>query len=215
MTLRPGVNELLVRVNVGGPAPAFTFALAAPDGERTEAIDATPDELEVLAAGEPSEEQRQGLLARRRERDAKVKELRNRVERLTNGTDYATQRPHPEQSEFLRAFGQPKRESPCACERSSEPTIDQALQLLNGKAVADRLAAAADAYAPLADDALADDLYLTALTQAGLLRPEDQPPTVTDNPVLVSLQATLAAGILAGPAGSARRRDGCHPRATR
>ncbi|HEX4609016.1 MAG TPA: putative Ig domain-containing protein, partial [Urbifossiella sp.] len=46
------------------------------------------------------------------------------------------------------------------------------------------------------------DLYLTALTQAGLLRPEDQPPGVHANPVLVSLQATLAAGILAGPAGN-------------
>ena len=45
------------------------------------------------------------------------------------------------------------------------------------------------------------DLYLAALTQAGLLRPEDQPPEVHDNPVLVSLQDTLAAGILAGPAG--------------
>ncbi|MEI9924480.1 MAG: hypothetical protein WDN50_13950 [Bradyrhizobium sp.] len=45
------------------------------------------------------------------------------------------------------------------------------------------------------------DLYLTALTQAGLLRPVDQPPEIHDNPVLVSLQATLAAGILAGPAG--------------
>ena len=44
-------------------------------------------------------------------------------------------------------------------------------------------------------------LYLDALTQAGLLRPVDEPPEVHDNPVLVSLQATLAAGILAGPAG--------------
>src|SRR5207248_2887841 len=46
------------------------------------------------------------------------------------------------------------------------------------------------------------NLYLAALTQAGLLRPEDVPPAVHDNPVLVSLQATLAAGILAGPAGN-------------
>src|SRR5207244_2753755 len=52
-----------------------------------------------------------------------------------------------------------------------------------------------------ADPANWTDLYLQALTQAGLLRPEDQPPEVHDNPVLVSLEATLAAGILAGPAG--------------
>jgi hypothetical protein len=53
-----------------------------------------------------------------------------------------------------------------------------------------------------ADAASWTDLYLLALTQAGLLRPVDQPPEVHDNPVLVSLQATLAAGILAGPAGN-------------
>jgi hypothetical protein len=52
------------------------------------------------------------------------------------------------------------------------------------------------------------DLYLQALTQAGLLRPEDQPPAVHDNPVLVSLQTTLAAGILAGPAGKQIITDG-------
>ena len=122
--------------------------------------------LQPLSAAQPRELRSVGADSFLwQERDAKVKELRNRVERLTNGTDYATQRPHPEQSEFLRAFGQPKRESPCACERSSEPTIDQELQLLNGKAVADRLAAAADAYASLADDALADELYLTAFAR--------------------------------------------------
>ncbi|MBL8482577.1 MAG: hypothetical protein JNJ60_10290, partial [Rhodocyclaceae bacterium] len=42
---------------------------------------------------------------------------------------------------------------------------------------------------------------LAALEQAGLLRAVDVPPEVHANPVLVSLQSTLAAGILAGPAG--------------
>ena len=45
------------------------------------------------------------------------------------------------------------------------------------------------------------DLYLAALTQAGLLAPADEPPAVQDNPQVVSLLATLSAGILAGPAG--------------
>ncbi|MDB5349218.1 MAG: hypothetical protein JWN86_465, partial [Planctomycetota bacterium] len=45
------------------------------------------------------------------------------------------------------------------------------------------------------------NLYLTGLTQAGLLRPEDQPPGLRDDPQLVSLIATLSAGLLAGPAG--------------
>src|SRR5205814_1347202 len=34
------------------------------------------------------------------------------------------------------------------------------------------------------------DLYLAALTQAGLLRAADAPPEVHDNPVLISLQTT-------------------------
>jgi YD repeat-containing protein len=45
------------------------------------------------------------------------------------------------------------------------------------------------------------DLYLTALTQAGVLRPEDVPPAVHLDPDVQTLTATLAAGILAGPAG--------------
>ncbi len=45
-------------------------------------------------------------------------------------------------------------------------------------------------------------LYLTALEQAGLLRPEDQPPEVRDNPKVISLMSVLAAGVLAGPAGN-------------
>src|SRR5262249_55806072 len=39
------------------------------------------------------------------------------------------------------------------------------------------------------------DLYLTALTQAGLLRPVDQPPEVRDDPLIASMVATLASGI--------------------
>jgi hypothetical protein len=170
VNLRSGANDLLVKVNASG-ATAFSFTLAEPPGEHPATIDATPDALEILAAGEQTAEQRQYLLVRRQDSDAKVKSLRDRLERLRKGTDYATQRPYPEQTDFLRSFGQPKRESPCACERSSEPTIDQELQLLNGKAVADRLAGAAVAYAALADDTLADDLYLTAFAR---------PPTPTE-----------------------------------
>ncbi|MGA2035934.1 MAG: CARDB domain-containing protein, partial [Thermoguttaceae bacterium] len=53
-----------------------------------------------------------------------------------------------------------------------------------------------------ADAATWSGLYLTALTQAGLLRPVDVPPAVRNNPLVTSLMATLASGILAGPAGN-------------
>ena len=47
-----------------------------------------------------------------------------------------------------------------------------------------------------------DDLYLTALTQAGIIRPVDEPPQVAEDPLVDSMEAVLAAGILAGPAGN-------------
>src|SRR5262249_38659552 len=46
------------------------------------------------------------------------------------------------------------------------------------------------------------DLYLVALTQAGLLRPEDEPPAARESSQVVSLMSVLASGILAGPAGN-------------
>ena len=46
------------------------------------------------------------------------------------------------------------------------------------------------------------DLYLTALSNSGLLRPEDTPPAARTEPILNSLMSVLAAGILAGPGGS-------------
>jgi hypothetical protein len=91
------------------------------------------------------------------------------LKRLTDRAGYATQRPVPEQSPFLAAFGQPKREGPCACERADEPTVDQALQLLNGPLVAGRVNAAAAAYAKLADAELIERLWLAAFAR----RPTD------------------------------------------
>ena len=55
------------------------------------------------------------------------------------------------------------------------------------------------------------NLYLTALQQAGVLRPVDVPPQIYQDPHLASLTATLAAGILAGPAGDQILTDGNLP----
>lgn len=87
------------------------------------------------------------------------------VARLKGRSDYATQRLVPEASSFLSAFGQPKRESPCACERADEPTVDQALQLLNGPFVAGRVAASADHFAKLSDAEAVERLWLAALSR--------------------------------------------------
>lgn len=52
----------------------------------------------------------------------------------------ATQLPDGEfNNPFLKAFGQPARELACECERGGEASLAQALQLLNGKTVHDKL----------------------------------------------------------------------------
>ena len=40
---------------------------------------------------------------------------------------------------FLDLFGRPARESPCECERTSEVSLSQALNLMNGSTIADAI----------------------------------------------------------------------------
>ena len=87
------------------------------------------------------------------------------LRRLKDRTAYATQRLTPEQTSFLKAFGQPMRESPCACERVDEPTVDQALQLLNGPLVAGRVNAAPAAFKDLSDRQVIERLWLVAFAR--------------------------------------------------
>jgi hypothetical protein len=47
----------------------------------------------------------------------------------------ATQAALPPHSPFMTAFGQPARETACQCERLGDPSLEQALQLLNGPTV--------------------------------------------------------------------------------
>ena len=52
------------------------------------------------------------------------------------------------------------------------------------------------------------NLYLAALEDAGLLRPDGEVPPIRTRTEIVSLMATLASGILFGPTGSEIRSDG-------
>ena len=53
---------------------------------------------------------------------------------------HATALPSPQlTNSFLKTFGQPTRSSACACERLTEPQLAQALELLNGKFLHDKL----------------------------------------------------------------------------
>ncbi|MEZ6062827.1 MAG: DUF1549 and DUF1553 domain-containing protein [Planctomycetaceae bacterium] len=47
----------------------------------------------------------------------------------------------PDGHKFLQVFGQPQRELPCECERSTDSNLSQALQLINGPTVHDKLRA--------------------------------------------------------------------------
>lgn len=76
-------------------------------------------------------------------------------------------------SEFLQVFGQPKRESVCECERTSEPSLAQRLQLLNSDEIEQKLAAGrAQAWSdaakdnPALDEQHVETLYRLALGRA-------------------------------------------------
>ncbi|MFN0018232.1 MAG: DUF1549 and DUF1553 domain-containing protein [Pirellulaceae bacterium] len=71
-------------------------------------------------------------------------------------------------SYFLEIFGRPERTSPCECGRSSEPTMAQALHLMNSPEIETRLASSRGRVAKLAASGktgreIADELCLTAL----------------------------------------------------
>lgn len=70
----------------------------------------------------------------------------------------------------LKIFGRPKREQTCACERSNDPSLAQALFLMNDEDVQTRIAAPGGRLSELlksiADDRqLVEELYLTALAR--------------------------------------------------
>ena len=83
---------------------------------------------------------------------------------------WATQLPAPTGSGFLSAFGQSPRETACQCERTSEPTLEQALQLLNGKTVQSKVQSANNRVRKMlkenkSDPEILEELYLAALSR--------------------------------------------------
>ncbi len=71
-------------------------------------------------------------------------------------------------SYFLEIFGRPERTSPCECGRSSEPTMSQALHLMNAPEVEAKVSSATGRVARLiqsgaGDEAVTDELCLAAL----------------------------------------------------
>jgi uncharacterized protein DUF1549/uncharacterized protein DUF1553 len=78
--------------------------------------------------------------------------------------------PHVGKEGFLDVFGRPPRESSCECERRSDFSLPQALNLVNGKTISDAVADPKGRVAALvlsgkSDEAIVDELYLAALSR--------------------------------------------------
>jgi hypothetical protein len=90
---------------------------------------------------------------------------------LPSGTR-ATQLPSPDvDSDFLKVFGQPARETACACERSTDSNLSQALQMINGPLVHSKVRDEKNRLRTLAsanksDSEIVTELYLAALCRA-------------------------------------------------
>ena len=84
----------------------------------------------------------------------------------------ATQLPDGEVNHpFLKAFGQPARELACECERESDGNLAQALQLINGPTVNEKVRNPANRLGKLitakaTDDDMINDLFFAALARA-------------------------------------------------
>jgi hypothetical protein len=75
---------------------------------------------------------------------------------------------------FLKTFGQPARELACECEREGDSNLAQALQLINGPTVNDRLRNPANRIGKLLakkmdDKAMLDELFLVTLSRPPVL----------------------------------------------
>ncbi len=71
---------------------------------------------------------------------------------------------------FLKVFGQPQREMACQCERSSESNLSQALQMINGPVVHNKLRADNGRIATMIKENKSDDEIITAMYLAALAR---------------------------------------------
>lgn len=100
-----------------------------------------------------------------------VTEMPEQLGSLPKGT-LATSMPSPDVNHpFLQSFGQPERKSACACERSQEPDFTQALQMVNGDVVQQKLRSADNRFHRMLREGRSTDDVLQSLYLAALCRP--------------------------------------------
>ncbi|MEO2024021.1 MAG: DUF1549 and DUF1553 domain-containing protein, partial [Pirellulaceae bacterium] len=90
----------------------------------------------------------------------------------------ATQLPAPDlvKHDFLRIFGQPERQTVCACERSTESNLGMAIQFFNGPLVYNKLRNEKNRFRELIAAKKTDEEIVTSLYKAAVCRP----PTKTE-----------------------------------
>ncbi len=84
----------------------------------------------------------------------------------------ATQLPAPDlvKHEFLKVFGQPERQTVCACERSSESNLGMAIQFFNGPLIYDKLRHEQNRFRQLAASGNSDEEIIRQLHIAAVSR---------------------------------------------
>src|SRR6185295_1688206 len=94
---------------------------------------------------------------------------------LPTGTR-ATQLPSPDvDSEFLKVFGQPARETACQCERSTDSNLSQALQMINGPLVHAKVRDPGNRLRKLAEAGKSNEEIVTELYLAAFCRTPSEP----------------------------------------
>jgi hypothetical protein len=92
-------------------------------------------------------------------------------------------------SYFLQLFGRPARVSVCECERSGDPSIAQALHLMNAPEIGEKIRARKGAARKLADSEMTPEAIVDELYHATVSRP----PTKTERAALLELFADKTA----------------------
>lgn len=82
----------------------------------------------------------------------------------------ATALANPPDNEFMKVFGQPDRSTACACERSSESNLAQAIQLFNGPLIHAKLGDKENRFHQAVGAEKSDDEVICELYLAGLCR---------------------------------------------
>jgi hypothetical protein len=163
-----GLNHFLFKIINGGGNFHFTLRATELHGTPLKEVNQSDwpgfvNDLIVRPSKDQTTDEQERLRHFHQSINGELTELRDQLAK--QDLLLATQRPWPEQTSFLKAFGQPERNSPCACERSDEPTLEQALQILNGQHVFQQIDTSDKAYTALDDAQLINTLYLTAYSR--------------------------------------------------